>query len=503
MEGVSLKSRAIVFAMCAGAVAFILALRRDVDMARSTSTISARALIPAIVCAVMCWASAERADRRDRGGDRRRDRAARARRAMAISTARSRRKSAENVPQLAHCDGRPVPASSAPISKASSGWRCSIRSPRCPTAPISAAPASGARPICRPARARRCSSSISIASRRSTTRWATPSATCCSAWSPTACARWPIASTVQTGAPTPLIGRLAGDEFTMFFPGVTRCRRCRRGSAAACCSRLPSRSIWPAAKSRSARRSASRCARSTARRCTDLMRAADAAMYHAKASGRGRAEHFTDALAAEIADRAQLESDLREAIDAGPVRAGLPAADQRCGTARIVGGRGAAALAASARRAAAARQLHPARRGNRADRRDRRMGDRAPSPRRSRAGAGSGSSSALRSTSASASSIMPASSAACATRCTRRTRRRGCSSSRSPRRWRCIAASEVIEAIAALRADGATIAIDDFGTGYSNLAAAARSAGRPGQARPQPDRAYRRQCRGAARSRMR
>jgi EAL domain-containing protein (putative c-di-GMP-specific phosphodiesterase class I) len=29
---------------------------------------------------------------------------------------------------------------------------------------------------------------------------------------------------------------------------------------------------------------------------------------------------------------------------------------------------------------------------------------------------------------------------------------------------------EVIEAIAALRADGATIAIDDFGTGYSNLA---------------------------------
>jgi EAL domain-containing protein (putative c-di-GMP-specific phosphodiesterase class I) len=37
-------------------------------------------------------------------------------------------------------------------------------------------------------------------------------------------------------------------------------------------------------------------------------------MYHAKASGRGRTEHFTDALAAEIAERAQLESDLREAV---------------------------------------------------------------------------------------------------------------------------------------------------------------------------------------------
>jgi EAL domain-containing protein (putative c-di-GMP-specific phosphodiesterase class I) len=48
---------------------------------------------------------------------------------------------------------------------------------------------------------------------------------------------------------------------------------------------------------------------------TDLMRAADAAMYHAKASGRGRAEHFTEALAAQIADRAQLESELREAIE--------------------------------------------------------------------------------------------------------------------------------------------------------------------------------------------
>src|SRR3982750_557013 len=47
---------------------------------------------------------------------------------------------------------------------------------------------------------------------------------------------------------------------------------------------------------------------------TDLMRAADAAMYHAKASGRGRAEYFTQELADRMADRAQLESDLRGAI---------------------------------------------------------------------------------------------------------------------------------------------------------------------------------------------
>ena len=48
----------------------------------------------------------------------------------------------------------------------------------------------------------------------------------------------------------------------------------------------------------------------------------------------------------------------------------------------------------------------------------------------------------------------------------------------------------MIEAIAALRADGATIAIDDFGTGYSNLARLRALADRPRQARPQPDRAF-------------
>jgi len=38
-------------------------------------------------------------------------------------------------------------------------------------------------------------------------------------------------------------------------------------------------------------------------------------MYHAKANGRGRAEHFTQELANQIADRAQLETELREAIE--------------------------------------------------------------------------------------------------------------------------------------------------------------------------------------------
>ena len=52
MEGVSLKSRAISFAMCAGAVAFILALVATSNGQLRIDNV-ARALIPAIVCAVM------------------------------------------------------------------------------------------------------------------------------------------------------------------------------------------------------------------------------------------------------------------------------------------------------------------------------------------------------------------------------------------------------------------------------------------------------------------
>ena len=59
MEGFSLKSRAVVFALCAGAVAFILALV-GTSAGRPDGASAARALIPAIICGAMCWAYAER-----------------------------------------------------------------------------------------------------------------------------------------------------------------------------------------------------------------------------------------------------------------------------------------------------------------------------------------------------------------------------------------------------------------------------------------------------------
>lgn len=64
MEGISLKSRAIAFAMCVGAGSFILAIVAGGSGAingPSGSAAAANALVVAIVCAAMSWASADRA----------------------------------------------------------------------------------------------------------------------------------------------------------------------------------------------------------------------------------------------------------------------------------------------------------------------------------------------------------------------------------------------------------------------------------------------------------
>jgi diguanylate cyclase len=48
---------------------------------------------------------------------------------------------------------------------------------------------------------------------------------------------------------------------------------------------------------------------------TELMRAADVAMYRAKQSGRGQCQLFTPSIAAKLADNLRLEHELRDAID--------------------------------------------------------------------------------------------------------------------------------------------------------------------------------------------
>ena len=104
-----------------------------------------------------------------------------------------------------------------------------------------------------------------------------------------------------------------------------------------------------------------------------LMKCADLALYRAKAEGRGTFRFFEPDMDARIQARRALEVDLRRALTSRRVRARLPAADQ---SRRQRAGRhgGAAALAPPGARAGAAVGVHPARRGNRADRPARRMG---------------------------------------------------------------------------------------------------------------------------------
>ncbi|WP_363113009.1 EAL domain-containing protein [Sphingomonas sp. SCN 67-18] len=112
----------------------------------------------------------------------------------------------------------------------------------------------------------------------------------------------------------PLIGRLAGDEFTIFFPQISD-----RDEA----ERLARRVLYAIAEpfdlaGQEAQISASigvALRPAHGRALTDLMRAADVAMYHAKESGRGQAKVFSETLAERLADNVQLETDLRLALD--------------------------------------------------------------------------------------------------------------------------------------------------------------------------------------------
>lgn len=313
MNGVSLKSRAIVFAICAGAFVFILALaassRGQFDVVTAT-----RALIAAIICAAMCWAYAERTI---------------ATTAAAIDAAILRLSSAANgdleseiPPEVGQCVPQLADAMTGLFrqlhSNLDSVQRLALFDP------VTALP-------------------NRIHFRRSAERMLTemPVDTMAALFfidldrfkavndtlghamgdqllAMVANRLRAVADrfTRDVEAQAPLIGRLSGDEFTMFFPALAHVRnadRIGRGILFALSEPfdLADQEVCIGASVGIAMRP------EHGSTLTDLMRAADAAMYHAKSNGRGRAEHFSERLAAEIADRARLESDLRGAVERG------------------------------------------------------------------------------------------------------------------------------------------------------------------------------------------
>ncbi|TKD50970.1 putative bifunctional diguanylate cyclase/phosphodiesterase [Sphingomonas baiyangensis] len=311
MEGHSLKSRAIVFAVCAGAIAFILALfatsndRPDADSA-------ARALIAAIVCAVLCWAAAERALAQYAGAlDQaiaRMTRAAQGDLESAVPSAVSL-----CVPELADSMQRLFGRLHETLGNVQ---RMAMYDP------VTALPnrthfrqTAEALLADREAAAPAALFFIDLDRFKSvndTLGHATGDMLLGMVANRLRAVGDRFAHDGAHGAP--LIGRLAGDEFTMLFADLADpadAERIGRAilSALADPFDLPEREVRIGASIGIASRPDHGAS------LPALMRAADAAMYRAKEQGRGRAERYSTTLAAEIADRAQLERDLRHAME--------------------------------------------------------------------------------------------------------------------------------------------------------------------------------------------
>lgn len=312
MEGFSLKSRAIAFAMCAGAVAFILALAAASTPQFITVESAGRALIAAIVCGVMCWASAERTI---------------ACTAASIDAAIERLSQAangdleggipaevgESVPQLAHAmEGlfRQLHANLESVQ------RLAMFDPVTSLANRTNFRRTAERLLADMPAGQNALLYFIDLDRFKAVNDTLGHATGDALLGMVANRLRAVADrfAAEAGGRPPLIGRLAGDEFTMLFPSVRDLRDADRIGRGILFSLSESFDLADQEVSIGASIGiAMRPDHGTT--LHDLMRAADAAMYHAKALGRGRAEHFSDALAAEIAERAQLESDLREAVD--------------------------------------------------------------------------------------------------------------------------------------------------------------------------------------------
>ncbi|MDX3899980.1 MAG: EAL domain-containing protein [Sphingobium sp.] len=123
-----------------------------------------------------------------------------------------------------------------------------------------------------------------------------------------------VMAQVAAGTGDAVIGRLAGDEFTLFFPNLPH-REAAPKIARAIQFALGERFDLGSQHVDLGASIGVACFPDHGDSLSALLRAADIAMYHAKRQGRGRTEMFTTELALEAADRAELERDLLLALE--------------------------------------------------------------------------------------------------------------------------------------------------------------------------------------------
>ena len=312
MEEVTLKSRAVVFALCAGAVAFILALLATshgliVDDSFST------ALIPAVICGAFSWASAERAISSTAGAI---DAAI-----VRLAQAAEGDLDGEIPPEI----GRDVPQLATAMTALFRQLDTNIEGIRrvARSDLVTGLPNRGhfreageaALAVLPPG----CGAALFFID---LDRFKAVNDTLGHARGDMLLAavagrlRAVADEAAVAGAGPPLIGRLAGDEFTVLMPGIGE-----TGAA----TRIGHAMLYALARPFTVDEHAVDIGASIGvalfpqhgAGLGELMRAADLAMYDAKAEGRGRVAPFTDTLAAAVADRARLDGELRAALDRG------------------------------------------------------------------------------------------------------------------------------------------------------------------------------------------
>lgn len=315
MEGLSLKSRAVAFALCAGALVFILALFAGTGNAVDSKNILA-ALLVALICGVMSWASAERAI---------------AGVAEAIDTVALRIRGAADGDLVSPTPGQ-VRESLPELADAMDGLFAQVRAnfdsvhALAMFDPVTQLPNRiNFRRTAERMLARRDPQTMAALLFIDLDRFKFVNDSLGHACGDEVLAmvaarlRQVVARAEADGEraanePAPVIGRLAGDEFTLLFPVVRSAEHAER---------LARRALYALSEplvvaGQNVEIGASiglAIAPDHGTSLPDLMRAADIAMYHAKAEGRRQVQCFNADLDKAAEQRLRLERELRRAVE--------------------------------------------------------------------------------------------------------------------------------------------------------------------------------------------